>query len=158
MKIKIWITFLSVFLLLAFEAYGQPTPPGFTICKSAGGSAQSFDFTLSGDTATSFSLVDPQCISFGDLDLVTFTVTETVPPGWTLINIACSTNDEATVITDLQNHSVQITLDNDADLVTCTFTNARTATIPTMNEWGMIIFLVLAGIGSVYYLRRQRRA
>lgn len=29
--------------------------------------------------------------------------------------------------------------------------------IPTMNEWGMIIFMVFAGIGSVYYLRRQRR-
>ncbi len=26
--------------------------------------------------------------------------------------------------------------------------------IPTMNEWGMIIFMVLAGIGSVYYVRR----
>jgi hypothetical protein len=37
--------------------------------------------------------------------------------------------------------------------------------IPTMNEWGMIIFMVLAGLGSIYYLayrqaglRRQRRA
>ena len=30
--------------------------------------------------------------------------------------------------------------------------------VPTMNEWGMIIFIVLAGLGSVYYLRRQRRA
>jgi hypothetical protein len=28
---------------------------------------------------------------------------------------------------------------------------------PTMNEWGMIIFMALAGVGSVYYLRRQRR-
>jgi len=28
---------------------------------------------------------------------------------------------------------------------------------PTMNEWGMIIFMALAGLGSVYYLRRQRR-
>ena len=31
------------------------------------------------------------------------------------------------------------------------------ANVPTMNEWGMIIFMVLAGLGSVYYLRRQRR-
>jgi hypothetical protein len=29
--------------------------------------------------------------------------------------------------------------------------------IPTINEWGMIIFVMLAGIGAVYYLRRQRR-
>ncbi|HWR57641.1 MAG TPA: choice-of-anchor U domain-containing protein [Thermodesulfovibrionales bacterium] len=28
---------------------------------------------------------------------------------------------------------------------------------PTMTEWGMIIFAVLAGLGSVYFLRRQKR-
>ncbi|NWF97621.1 MAG: IPTL-CTERM sorting domain-containing protein [Nitrospirae bacterium] len=27
--------------------------------------------------------------------------------------------------------------------------------IPTMNEWGMIISVALAGIGSLYYLRRR---
>ena len=30
--------------------------------------------------------------------------------------------------------------------------------VPTMNEWGMIIFMILAGIGAVYYVRRQRRS
>jgi hypothetical protein len=29
--------------------------------------------------------------------------------------------------------------------------------IPTLTDWGMIIFLVPAGLGSVYYLRKQRR-
>jgi len=33
-----------------------------------------------------------------------------------------------------------------------------TTAVPTMGEWGMIIFMILAGLGSVYYLRRQRRA
>jgi hypothetical protein len=28
--------------------------------------------------------------------------------------------------------------------------------IPTLNEWGMIIFMVLAGLMSIYYLRRQK--
>ena len=28
--------------------------------------------------------------------------------------------------------------------------------VPTMNEWGMILFVILAGIGSIYYLRRKR--
>jgi hypothetical protein len=28
--------------------------------------------------------------------------------------------------------------------------------IPTMTEWGMIIFMVLAGLGSLYYLRRRQ--
>lgn len=30
--------------------------------------------------------------------------------------------------------------------------------VPTMTEWGMLIFLVLAGTASIYYLRRQGRA
>ena len=35
---------------------------------------------------------------------------------------------------------------------------SRTESVPTMTEWGMIIFIALAGLGSVYYLRRQKRA
>lgn len=30
--------------------------------------------------------------------------------------------------------------------------------IPTMTEWGIIIFMVFAGIGAIYYLRRQKTA
>ncbi len=30
--------------------------------------------------------------------------------------------------------------------------------VPTMTEWGMIIFMVLAGFGSIYFMRRKRRA
>ncbi|MBI5676890.1 MAG: IPTL-CTERM sorting domain-containing protein [Nitrospirae bacterium] len=30
-------------------------------------------------------------------------------------------------------------------------------TVPTMNEWGMIIFVALAGLGSIYYIRKHRR-
>jgi hypothetical protein len=28
--------------------------------------------------------------------------------------------------------------------------------VPTMNQWGLIIFFILAGIGTIYYIRRQR--
>ena len=37
------------------------------------------------------------------------------------------------------------------------FEGGNTA-IPTMTEWGMIIFMVLAGLGAVYYLRRHKTA
>jgi hypothetical protein len=37
-------------------------------------------------------------------------------------------------------------------------TNATATAVPTMNEWGMIIFMALAGLGAAYYLRRQKRA
>ena len=30
--------------------------------------------------------------------------------------------------------------------------------VPAMTQWGMMLFLVLAGLGAVYYLRRRRRA
>jgi hypothetical protein len=36
--------------------------------------------------------------------------------------------------------------------------NAQSAAVPTMTEWGMIIFAVLAGLGAVYSIRKQRRA
>jgi len=39
-----------------------------------------------------------------------------------------------------------------ADLGTCLSTN-----IPTMNEWGMIIFVTLAGLGAIYFIRRNKR-
>jgi hypothetical protein len=32
------------------------------------------------------------------------------------------------------------------------------ASVPTLTEWGMILFMVLAGLGAAYYLRRQKRA
>jgi hypothetical protein len=34
---------------------------------------------------------------------------------------------------------------------------SQPVSIPTITEWGMIIFMVLAGLGAVYYLRKQRR-
>ncbi len=34
----------------------------------------------------------------------------------------------------------------------------RLQAVPTITEWGIIIFGVLAGLGSIYYLRRQRKA
>jgi uncharacterized repeat protein (TIGR01451 family) len=30
--------------------------------------------------------------------------------------------------------------------------------IPTMNQWGLVIFMLIAGLGGVYYLRRRRGA
>lgn len=36
------------------------------------------------------------------------------------------------------------------------FLSRSTTAVPTMTEWGMIIFIVVAGLGSVYYLRRRR--
>ena len=47
--------------------------------------------------------------------------------------------------------------DEDSDVYSWTLYGepCQQEAIPTMNEWGMIIFIVLAGIGSLYYLRRR---
>jgi hypothetical protein len=34
---------------------------------------------------------------------------------------------------------------------------AAVTSVPTLSEWGMIIFMVFGGLMSIYYLRRQRR-
>jgi hypothetical protein len=36
-------------------------------------------------------------------------------------------------------------------------TACASASVPTMTEWGMILFMTLAGLGAVYYLKRQKR-
>lgn len=46
-------------------------------------------------------------------------------------------------------YQLQVSIENHA--------NGSTATVPTMNEWGMIIFMVIAGFISVYYLYARRR-
>jgi hypothetical protein len=73
----------------------------------------------------------------GALTGATCTATETVPAGYTANQAGC----------------VGVALNG-----SCTITNTVIAatSIPTLNEWGMIIFMGLAGLGSVYYLRRLR--
>ncbi|MBI2571650.1 MAG: IPTL-CTERM sorting domain-containing protein [Candidatus Schekmanbacteria bacterium] len=34
---------------------------------------------------------------------------------------------------------------------------AAAASVPTMNEWGMIIFTALTGLGAVYYLKKKQK-
>jgi len=34
---------------------------------------------------------------------------------------------------------------------------AASVSVPTMNEWGLIIFMILAGLGAIYFIRRQKR-
>ena len=36
--------------------------------------------------------------------------------------------------------------------------SGQVTAVPTMTEWGMIIFMLFAGLGAFYYLRRQPRA
>jgi|APFre7841882724_1041349.scaffolds.fasta_scaffold63826_2 hypothetical protein len=33
----------------------------------------------------------------------------------------------------------------------------QSTAIPSLNEWGMIIFVTLAGLGAIYFIRRNKR-
>jgi len=46
---------------------------------------------------------------------------------------------------------------NTITVPTCAAFVPPTTAVPTLNEWGVIIFMLLAGLGSVYYLRKYRR-
>ncbi len=39
----------------------------------------------------------------------------------------------------------------------CVPGDGTATSVPTLNEWGVIIFMMLAGLGSVYYLRKHKR-
>ncbi len=76
----------------------------------------------------------------------TFAVTGTLPSGTTgeLVNTATVAAPAGTTDPVPGNNSGSDT-------------NPTGDPIPTMNEWGMIIFAILLGFGSIYYMRRQRR-
>ena len=38
------------------------------------------------------------------------------------------------------------------------YSSEPVASVPTMTEWGMIIFVVVGGLGATYHLRKQRIA
>jgi hypothetical protein len=44
---------------------------------------------------------------------------------------------------------------NSQSVALLALTQIQTTTVPTMTEWGIIIFIVLAGMGSIYSLRRK---
>ncbi len=89
-------------------------------------------FTLDDDGGNNATYTNSE--TFENLDAGEYTITETGNFGdaWSLGDIVCETTREGTqsVITlDLENESVEITLDELGDNVTCTFINQRTPRI-----------------------------
>jgi hypothetical protein len=47
---------------------------------------------------------------------------------------------------------------NCGDPGVCQFDDGKeTRAVPTMTQWGMIIFVTLAGLGAIYFIRRNKR-
>ena len=156
-------------LSLAFAAYGTGAPGGpntICICKSApSDTTQKFDFRSNSYPDNSRIRSDGECgcdvYAGGPFPATPTTATYWEEPlnGWHVESITCNTGNGATYNTNLTSRSVTINLTADG-YATCTFTNApgnATRTVPTMTQWGIIVFVALAGLGAIYYMRKQRR-
>jgi predicted outer membrane repeat protein len=121
------------------------------------GTITSNGYNLSNDTTCSASLTGP-----GDLNLNTdillaplaknggFTFTNALLPGSPAIDKA-----DPTTFPPTDQRGVSRPQGAGPDIGAYEFVSTP---IPTMNEWGLIIFMVLAALGSVYYMRRQKTA
>lgn len=114
-------------------------PPGHIIVvkqTDPPNSPGSFAFTASYGSG-SFNLAHGQSNDSGPLPSgVTYSVSETVPAGWTLANAVCAGDDDG-------NSPASIVLDPN-ETVTCTFTNRRVTTGPAD-----VIYLTAAATGTV---------
>jgi outer membrane protein assembly factor BamB len=73
---------------------------------------------------------------------------------YTVLN--CETNDLYSINLATGALTVEFNMGVNINSLTAVITAPPAAAIPTMTEWGMIIFMVLAGLGSIYYMRRKR--
>ncbi len=112
-------------------------------------------------------------VPFNPFDSLTFEVVWTGPSaGSSLVTLTGTDINNAPLGFNTQMFN---SIPDDADQVTLTVTSLHTVVFsiilidnisfngtravptPTMTEWGMIIFMVLAGLSSVYYIRRKSR-
>ena len=77
-----------------------------------------------------------------------------------------TTNQNGTVVTNsaAYTYGSSLTFTNNPALwppssypATATVITPASKVVPTINEWGMILFMLIAGIGSVYYIRKSAR-
>ncbi len=93
------------------------------------------------------------------------TGTVTFKDGSTTLGTGALSSPTATFSTSflsVGSHSITAVYGGDTNFTGSTspplFQTIISTAVPTMTEWGMIIFIILAGLGAVYYLRRQRNA
>lgn len=106
----------------------------------------------------------PNCVCNGQFDLSgidamsevyftgiipgTYTITEVVPPGWELVSINGADSVNGT--------SATVNLGAYEDVVLVFTNRLKPPVIPTLSEWGTLIFLVAVGLAGLAALRRRR--
>jgi len=138
-----------------------PLPGSITINKTAVGGDDTFGYTGSAALGAPFNIITSGGAgSHGTtgLSVGAYTVTEsTMPAGWVRTGLVCTDSTAGSTFT-YSGAQANIALAA-GGTVTCTYTNNLSppaVSVPTLSEWGMIIFIVLMGLGSIYYLRRRR--
>ncbi len=135
------------------------TAATLTLIKSVtndnGGSALATAWTLSANGPTNISgTTGSAAVTNAAVSAGSYTLSESGgPSGYTASTYSCVKNSGDPVVSNA------ITLVA-GDIAICTITNndvAPAVSVPTLNEWGIILFMMLAGLGSVYYLRKYRR-
>ena len=128
-----------------------------TVNNTGGGTALATDFTLTatGDAATGPTVVTGTTpVGPANVPVGIYTLTETGPVDYTDSGFSCTGGGT------LVGNSLTITGADAGNTITCTIDNTYNPVIPpgipTVNEWGMIILMVLMGLGSIYYLRRRK--
>lgn len=151
------------------QAGAQEEPCTATIEKVAiPADDTNFNFSISGDIVGELNLSDPgdpsTFVGLGIDD--TITITENVPPGWTLASIECIEGTsscgmgvfEPCLTATVDGNSVTFFCE-DNDLASCVFTNVRTAgNIPTLSEWGLIAMAGIMGLVGFMVVMRRRKA
>ncbi len=152
-KGNITLTPMAGCWLTDVQAVDTPDDPGFShpygLVKF---DLHCFSFGVSNDVAITFP---------GDISGMTYRKYGPTPPDfnnpqwYTFTNVAISGN---TATLHLQDGALGDDTAVDGVIVDQGGPGQQATSVPTMNEWGMIIFIILAGLGAVYYLRRQGKA
>lgn len=122
-------------------------PPGMVVANSplAGNTCGATTFTPdAGDTT--LTITDGQ-IPGGTVAI----------PGFCTLTVNVTVATAGTYTNTIAANALQTSLGNNPVAAVAILPVGSLTAVPTLNEWGVIIFLVLAGLGSVYYLRRQGR-
>ncbi len=160
------LSVLGLLLIPSFydTAVAQPDC-GVTICKSAPQLPPDeseddlvfFPFTeIRGGSVNEFSLAaNSRCTGAGLNTGESDEIIEDPFEGWELVDIDCD-GDPGIVITLIEN-GVSAHCQSQG-FTTCTFTNRRVSTVPTLSEWGMITAAGGLALIGVFFAVRRRKA
>ncbi|MBA4374378.1 MAG: hypothetical protein C0402_16120 [Thermodesulfovibrio sp.] len=85
----------------------------------------------------------------------TATINSNVTPGTVITNPVCLNVTTIEAAPPVPNVAPAAVLPPECTTAQFTVVAAPATPVPTVSEWGRILFVLLAGLGSIYFLRRQ---